>query len=57
MAILKAQERGMKARHGVLENRPGVARSALVRDVLPGNFEEQRKQADMTKESNLDSLV
>lgn len=57
MKILKAQERGAKARHGVLENGPGAARSPLGRDVLPGNLEEQKKQADKTKESNLVSLV
>lgn len=57
MKILKAQGREVKARHGILENRPGVARGPLVRDILPGNLEEQRKQADKTKESNLVSLV
>lgn len=57
MKILKAQRREVKARHGILENRPGVARGPLVRDILPGNLEEQRKQADKTKESNLVSLV
>lgn len=57
MKILKAQEREVKARHRVLENRPGVARSPMVRNVLPGNLEEQRKQADKTKGSNLALLV
>lgn len=57
MKILKAQERGEKARHEVLENGPGAARSPLGRDVLPGNLEEQTKQADKTKERNVVSLV
>lgn len=48
MKILKAQERGIKARYGVLENRPGIARSALVRDVLPGNLEEQTRKRKAT---------
>lgn len=57
MKILKAQERGEKARHEVLENGPGAARNPLGRDVLPGNLEEQTKQADKTKERNVVSLV
>lgn len=36
---------------------PGVARSALMRAVLPGNLEGQRKQADKAKASNLLWLV